>query len=213
MDPETRSREIIETYDSIAGRYADRYDSDSSDNNLLDIFIKQIENPTARVLDLGSGTGRTSAYINGKRPEYSLLGIDLSDGMLEIARKNFPSLEFQKNDIKTFDMPGESFDAVIAQSSLFHLDKEELARLARKIHSALKPGGVWGVLMQIVDGYRCVSLPEPLMPELIMHLCFYGEKDLEDIFVETGFKIIQKEKNDIPGGKISSHKLLIVGQK
>lgn len=213
MDSDKRSKEIIETYDIIAPRYSDKYDSETKDNNLLDSFLSHIKSSNARILDLGSGTGRTSGYIKSKKPDFLTLGIDISDGMLEIARKNFHDLEFQKGDITMFDSSPESFDAVIAQSSLFHLDKEELEKLTHKIYSMLKDGGVFGILMQTTEEYKCVSLPEPLMPELTMHLCFYSEKDLEEILLNSGFKIAIKQKNEISASKISSYKLLIVGVK
>lgn len=213
MDSDRRSKEIVDTYDRIAGRYSDKYDYDTKDNNLLDTFISQIKSSNAKILDLGSGTGRTSGYLKSKNSNFSIIGIEISDGMLEIAHKNFPDLEFRKGDMLTFDVEVESFDAVIAQSSLFHLDKEELVSLSRRIHSLLKVGGVFGILMQTTDEYKCVSLPEPLNPELTMHLCFYGEDDLEEILMNSGFKIALKQKNEIPGSKISTQKLLIVGSK
>lgn len=213
MDSGKRSKEIIDTYNSIAGRYSEKYDSEAKDNNLLDSFIEQIKKSDARILDLGSGTGRTSGYIKNKKPSFSILGIDFSDAMLEISHKNFPSLEFQKGDIEIFNAPPESFDGVIAQSSLFHLDKDELNHLSDRVYSFLKPGGVFGILMQVTDTYKCVSLPEPLMPELTMHLCFYSEGDLEEILINSGFKIVTKQRNEIRGSEISNHNLLIVGTK
>lgn len=213
MEFNKRAKEILDTYNQIATIYSEKYDSDTQDNNLLDIFISEIKIPNAKILDLGSGTGRTSGYIKSKNINFSIVGIDFSDKMLEISRKNFPSIEFKKESIENFNAEKESFDAVIAQSSLFHLDKEELIDLTKRIYSILKIGGVFGILMQVTEKYQCLSLPEPLNPELIMHLCFYTENDLEEVLIKSGFKIITRQKNEIMGSKISSSKLLIVGIK
>jgi ubiquinone/menaquinone biosynthesis C-methylase UbiE len=212
MEEIKRTKEILNTYEKIAELYSSRYDLDTRDNSLLDEFIVRI-GEKAKVLDLGSGTGRTSGYIKNKKPNSHILGIDFSDKMLEISRKNFPSIDFQKSDILNFIAPAESFDAVIAQSSLFHLEKDELLVLLKKSYKMIKEGGIFGILMQVADEYSCKLLPEPLNSELYMYICFYSEKDLEDLLIEAGFKRILKYKKEIDGSKISTHKFLIIGSK
>jgi 2-polyprenyl-3-methyl-5-hydroxy-6-metoxy-1,4-benzoquinol methylase len=40
------------------------------------------------------------------------------------------------------ELPGARFDGVFANASLFHVPRQELARVLRQLHATLKPGGV-----------------------------------------------------------------------
>ena len=50
----------------------------------------------SRVLELGCGTGQLLAALKPARG----VGIDISDGMIEVARRNYPDLEFYTGDIE-----------------------------------------------------------------------------------------------------------------
>lgn len=75
--------------------------------------------PGARVLDAGCGPGYVAACadILGATPQ----GIDFADGMVNVARKNFPHIPFQAADVEELPFPDESFDAVISNIVLFHV--------------------------------------------------------------------------------------------
>ncbi len=64
--------------------------------------------PCKSVLELGCGTGD---LLNSVRPERGL-GVDLSHGMVETARKKYPHLEFRQGDAESLDID-EKFDYVI----------------------------------------------------------------------------------------------------
>jgi len=40
------------------------------------------------------------------------------------------------------DLPGARFDGVFANAALFHVPRQELPRILRQLHAALKPNGV-----------------------------------------------------------------------
>jgi ubiquinone/menaquinone biosynthesis C-methylase UbiE len=98
-----------------------------------------------RVLDIGAGTGLAS-FLAAERvgPKGSVLGIDLSEGMLSVATaksKGFRlnNIEFKKMDETSLDLPNNRFDAAISNCGLtpFNLD------LAfREVYRVLKPGGI-----------------------------------------------------------------------
>jgi len=48
---------------------------------------------------------------------------------------------WQQNFLK-LDLPGERFDGIFANAALFHVPSQELPRVLRRLHGALKPGGV-----------------------------------------------------------------------
>ena len=65
-----------------------------------------------RVLDLGTGPGTMAAVAarRGARP----VGVDLAKGMVEVARRLHPELEFVQGDAEALPFPGDGFDAAVA---------------------------------------------------------------------------------------------------
>ena len=98
------------------------------------------------VLDLGSGPGVIPIKIALKCKGLEVLGVDLSEAMLQIASKNLQAaglgsrVRFARADAKRLDFPDCTFDAVISNSLLHHLQDPRvvLVEAAR----VLKPGGV-----------------------------------------------------------------------
>lgn len=130
-----------------------------------------------RVLDLGSGTGYPAllaAQIIGAQG--SLVGIDLAEQMLDVARRKAARLQlgnvrFQTGDVSTLPFETASVDAVISRFCLMFLP--DIPKAAREIARVLTPGGwvaaaVWaapeknpslGLAMGVVK--QVVELPPP----------------------------------------------------
>lgn len=84
------------------------------------------------VLDVGCGIG----FVSQLYPNYDIVGIDVSDGML--ARNPYKHL---KAPAEAIPFPDNSFDYVVCRSLLHHLEvpAKGMAEMAR----VLKPGGKW----------------------------------------------------------------------
>lgn len=95
--------------------------------------------PGASVLDVGCGTGEPIARHLMER-RFGVTGVDGAAAMLALARRRLPGGTWMRADMRTLDL-GETFGAVLAWDSFFHLTVEEqcttLPRLARHV----APGG------------------------------------------------------------------------
>ena len=93
-----------------------------------------------RVLDLGCGFGWHCRYAaeNGAQ---SVLGIDISENMLQEARRRTedPRVEYRKISLEEYEYPENSFDAVISSLALHYVESFE--DICRKVYRCLKPGG------------------------------------------------------------------------
>jgi SAM-dependent methyltransferase len=86
------------------------------------------------LLDLGCGSGRLLARLAHGRPDARIVGLDLSEPMLETGRQMLESeglahrVELRRADITTFDadLP-EQLDVVSCNFALHHLPTEEVA--------------------------------------------------------------------------------------
>ncbi len=83
---------------------------------------------TGKVLEVGIGTGTGMSHY---RPGVELIGIDLSPGMLEVARRNAARIGIGANllemDAQHLDLPDRSFDAVVYSLCLCTIPDPELA--------------------------------------------------------------------------------------
>ncbi len=73
---------------------------------------------TADVLDVGTGTGLVLRALHEQRPTLRLTGIDLSPGMLEVARAALPDAAFVEADATVLPFGDASFDLVTCATSL-----------------------------------------------------------------------------------------------
>ena len=101
--------------------------------------------PDGRVVDLGCGSGLWAREL--LEAGYRVLGIDISEAMVRIARERAPEAEFRVGSLFEVEIP--PCDAVTAVSEvlnyLFDPENEEwgLERLFRRVYEALRPGGVF----------------------------------------------------------------------
>jgi len=101
--------------------------------------------PVRRVFDLGCGGGPMDF---GLKRHFEIVGVDLSEAMLELARGLNPEVTYLCGDLR--DPPtDELFDAVYISDAVNHLLSEaDLRRAFRAAYDHLKPGGVMFVLAE-----------------------------------------------------------------
>jgi tRNA (cmo5U34)-methyltransferase len=107
----------------------------------VDALAYQGDSP--RVLDLGGGTGLSTAFLLERYPNARVTLLDFSDEMLAVARERFkdkPHVDFAVGDYRVFSPSGD-FDIIISGLSIHHLAAGEKRALAAKIYGLLRPSG------------------------------------------------------------------------
>lgn len=116
--------------------------------------LRAADLPAARrVLDVGCGPGTNASRFAGK--EY--LGVDLNPRYVEAARRRHPGLRFEVADAAALFLPGESFDFILVNSLLHHLDDSAVERALEGVRSLLDPGGRIHVLDLVLPQRRGVA--------------------------------------------------------
>lgn len=152
--------------------------------------------PGQQVLDVACGTGVLARELRLRvGRQGSVTGLDINPGMLEVARRKQPSIDWQQAAAESLPFPESSFDAVVSQFGLMFFDDRKQA--IREMARVLKPGGylavaVWDKL-ENTPGYAAASLllhklfgasiAESLRSPFVL-----GDTGLlRDLFDDTGF--------------------------
>ena len=140
------------SYDAVAGAYADGLRDELAgkplDRALLAALIEQVlaeqapaeaGRPPATVGDLGCGPGHVTGWLAAHGA--TATGIDLSAGMIEVARREQPGAQFRVGDLLSLPAADGEFGAVVAFYSIIHLAPGELPGALAEMHRVLRPGG------------------------------------------------------------------------
>lgn len=129
---------LRETYDKIAEAWHKDHQEDTWWKSGIDRFISYLK-PGNSVLDVGCGGGTQSQYLLAKG--LAVTGIDFSETMISIAKREVPAGKFFVCDLYNLDvLPGE-FDAVFAQAVLLHIPKKDISLTMEKLVTKIRPGG------------------------------------------------------------------------
>jgi ubiquinone/menaquinone biosynthesis C-methylase UbiE len=130
---------VKRSYNKIAAYYYSHRDLNKF-NGELDKLIDLLPR-NGHVLDVGCGAGiPTGKYLVNRG--LKVTGIDISDTMLEMARKNVPEADFINKDMNSLDFNENSFDGIISVYALFHVPKNNHPNIFEQFFKILKPGGI-----------------------------------------------------------------------
>ncbi|MBC7381726.1 MAG: class I SAM-dependent methyltransferase [Bacteroidia bacterium] len=136
--------------------------TDIEDLKRLDFIvdsIKALNNPDARVLDIGCGNGNVSLALGSLG--YYVTGVDIDKASINAAsaQNTFNNVKFEVLDANSFTM-NEVFDAVVCSEVLEHLNKPY--ELCESIYRILKTGGVFVATVPNGYGPREMLITRPM---------------------------------------------------
>lgn len=130
--------DLKDTYNKIAKDWDQEHQTDDWWIEGTDKFVSLLKSGDL-VLDVGCGAGTKSKYLHDKG--LRVLGIDLAEKFVEIARRKVPEAEFEVLDMQDVGKLEKDFDGIFSQASLLHIAKKDAIEVLRKLVSKLKPGG------------------------------------------------------------------------
>ena len=143
----TEPADVTETrtaYDIVAEDYAEllRGDLASSayDRAMLDLFAERVAGSGGGLVgDLGCGPGRIAGYLAEQGMD--VVGVDLSPGMVEVARRDHPELRFEVGSMAALPFPDGALAGALAWYSIIHTPEERQDALFAEFARVTRPGG------------------------------------------------------------------------
>lgn len=178
----------------------------------LDLGIEQLRKqellgegrPPLRILDIGMGTGLFLGKLKQIAGDQVVpYGIDLSENMVEFARRRIPDLQVVVGDATRLDsvFPGEQFDCI---STHFVTGFVSMRVLAPQIAQRLRPGGYWSLIGGTKKAYSALQAKGD--SRLLRWLSGAGSRTMDDtvlnpadlaevseVWNATGFEVCQGE--------------------
>jgi ubiquinone/menaquinone biosynthesis C-methylase UbiE len=137
MQPQEK---IIKTYNATAESYAAARIDELSKKHLDSLMLKEfasLNKNKGTCADLGCGPGQTAKFLFdcGVR---DIVGIDISPGMLNSARKFFPDIRFETGDLLSLPYSANYFSSAIAFYAIVNFDLDHVSMAFREINRVLK---------------------------------------------------------------------------
>ncbi|MEV2244589.1 class I SAM-dependent methyltransferase [Streptomyces sp. NPDC049970] len=143
------------SYDVLADEYATRSRGELAakpiDRAVLTAFAELVlADGGGPVADVGCGTGRVTGYLNTLGVD--VFGVDLSPGMLAVARRDHPGLRFEEGSMLGLDLPDGELGGLLAWYSTIHVPDGQLPQALAEFVRVLAPGGHVLLGFQAGDG-------------------------------------------------------------
>lgn len=116
--------------------------------------------PGQAALDVACGTGALARELKRRTaPHGRVVGLDRNEGMLAVARRHAPDIDWRSGRAEALPFPDRAFDAVVSQFGLMFF--EDRHRALGEMWRVLRPGGrlavaVWGRL-EDAPGYAAIT--------------------------------------------------------
>lgn len=122
-------QETFETWNKIANLYEDKFMNLSLYNDTYDFFYNTLTQEQINVFEIGCGPGNITKYLLSKKTSLKITGIDIAPKMIELAKANNPSVNFEVMDTRELSSLDQKFDAIMCGFCLPYLSKEDCSKL------------------------------------------------------------------------------------
>jgi SAM-dependent methyltransferase len=181
---------VLHCYNQVADDYAAERWDELSKKNLDRLLLKEfaaVNRDKGICADFGCGPGQTTRFLfdNGLK---DIIGIDLSPGMVNAARRLSPEIKFETGDLLSIDYSLEYFGSSLAFYSIVHFNTDQVRKCFGEINRVLKGGGDF--LFSFHEGDEIVHFDKAHDKDADIDLRFFKTDDIIALLYETGFNII-----------------------
>lgn len=204
--------DLIRSYDRVAAEYAAQLAGELAhkpfDREWLDRFAARVcgHGP---VCDVGCGPGHVAAYLHARGVD--VLGVDISPGMVEVARRLHPEIVFRTGDMCALDVEDGAWAGIVAFYAIVHLQLVDVTPALRELRRVLQPEGLLFLAFHV--GSEVVHRDELFGQPVQLDFRLFEQRDIEAALADAGFDLLESVvRPPYPDVEYPSHRAYILAQ-
>lgn len=206
-----KTKIAVDIFNKLSKFYQDKFMDVSMYHTSLDVFCNFIKKENAEVLELACGPGNVTKYLLEKRSDFKILGTDLAPNMIELAKINNPTANFEVMDCRSLNCITKYFDGILCGFGLPYLSMDEAIQFINDSSQRLNKDGILYISTMEDDnsksGYKTGSTGDTMYQ--YFHQADYLTQSLE----ENKLKIIHLERKEYLYNNEKTVDLIIIAIK
>lgn len=187
---------LKDTYNLIAKDWHKQHIDSSWWIDGLELFTQFLPEQ-GKVLDLGCGTGMKSKWLHKKG--FNVLGSDLSDEMIQLAKEITPEARFKVLDMFELDTLEETFDGIVMHASLLHVPKARIQEVLKTVKNKLNDKGL--VYIVVKERWEDQEQEETKKGneygyEYERFFSYFDIGEVDKVLTELGFEVVSSTSTD-----------------
>lgn len=181
---------IIKCYNDVAADYAATRIEELSKKPLDSLLLKQfalVNKDKGLCADFGCGPGQTTKFLFDHGVK-KIIGVDISSGMIETARKFFPEIQFKTGDLLDLSFEPDYFSSAIAFYAIVHFTYDQIKNVFSEISRVLKRDGQF--LFSYHAGDEIVHFDKANDIDVDIDLYYFQTDKIAELISDAGFRII-----------------------
>ncbi len=179
-------RQTAQTYDQIASAYSATRVAHFWVNE-FDFFKHTIDGK--KVIDMGCGEGRDALVFIDDGFDYT--GIDISGGMLKIAKDRVVGGKFQQMDYSETNFLAGEFDGFWAAASFIHTPKKDISGVLQEAKRITKTYGIGFISMKEKVDRDEEMVVEDKYGGISRYFSFYSADEFRNILENNSFSLVK----------------------
>lgn len=207
-----RQEIIKKAYDIAAEAYADKcfYELHDKplDRKLYDLFFERVVNKGI-TLELGCGPGEIANYL--KMKGLDIMGIDISDKMIEVAKKINPFIEFRVGDVFNLEFKDSSVAGIVAPYLIVNFKMDDISKAFAEIYRVLMHQGQ--LLIAFHSGGQELEINDFFVRGNTIPYTYFNPDCICDKLLEAGFYIIEYINRMPYQGEVTIRTYIFAGKR
>lgn len=204
-----KTKITIDVFDNCAKEYQNKFMNQNLYNDSFDLFCNLIERKNAEILEIGCGPGNITKYLLSQRPEFNILGTDLSEKMIQLAKTTIPTATFKVLDCREITKIEKSFDGLICGFILPYITVEDIVVFIQDCNNKLNSNGI--LYLSTMEGdYANSGLKTSSSGKGGMYIHYYKREYLIKILKENGFEILNTIEKIHPEPSVDTKNDIII---
>ncbi len=186
----------IAWYDENAEQYAKNIAPYPANPDLIEKFVNYLDG--VKVLDAGCAAGRDSILLSEQGLDVT--GLDLSAGLLRIAKAAYPRISFVQGDFLSLPFEDNVFDGVWSHASLVHMQtKQDTEDALAEFYRVLNINGI--IYIYVKSSEKEMDVVSDKLSSHSRFFRYYAEDEMASMLTSQGFEVIESLEQNDPAGR------------